>query len=168
MQPMTFSDLDKVLTIQRRAHMPFFHESREALACKLSLYPKGCWIDTRGGRAAGYLFSHPWSLADPPALNERFTALPNDLDCFYIHDLAVDPNFNGRGIGQDLADKAISLSRAYKAESGIATAALIAIGNSFSFWVRFGFKQIETLSPHMRTKLAFYGPEACLMVNHIS
>ena len=167
MQPMTHLDLDRVLTIQRKAHEPFFHESRKAFASKLNIYPAGCWIETRGGRAAGYLFSHPWSLANPPGLHEQLIALPDVLDCFYIHDLAVDPNFKDRGIGLDLAEKAIALSRECKAKFGVSTAALIAVGDSFSFWVRFGFKKKRRLSPAMEKKRAFYGPDACLMIKDI-
>ena len=167
MQPMTHSDLDMVLAIQHKAHQPFFYESRAAFSSRLNLFPAGCWIETRGSRAAGYLVSHPWSLSNPPELHAQPTSLPKIPDCFYVHDLAVDPNFHGGGIGQDLAEKALSLSRAYNEQFSIRATALIAIGDSFSFWTDLGFRQLNALSPATKKKLVFYGNNARLMVRNI-
>ncbi|MCP4196588.1 MAG: GNAT family N-acetyltransferase [Proteobacteria bacterium] len=161
---MTRADLDTVMRIQRKAYQPFFHETKEVFSSRLHIYPEGCWIAARNGQAVGYLFSHPWYLNDLPGLDRALMALPDIIDCYHIHDLAVDPNFAGHGIGRASANKAVTLCRRHSEKFGHTTATLVAVQDSQGFWAKFGFTAQRTLASSMRKKLTFYGPNARFMV----
>ncbi len=167
MRLMTQTDLDTVIKIQCEAYAPFFHEAKKAFADKLRMFSAGCWIAGRNGKDAGYIFSHPWCLEEPPELDAELIELPSKVDCYYIHDLAVDPRFEGCGVGRELADKAIALFEEHEDKFGYEKMLLVAAQSSEPFWARFGFEALRDLTPLMRVKIESYGPDACFMVRAI-
>ena len=160
-RPMLPDDLDAVLRIQILAYKPHLHESRTTFAEKLALFPGGCWI---GGDSAAYLFSFPWLQESGVGLNAPLGRLPTTPDCLYMHDMAVDPPFHGRGIGQALAHTALTSA----ASMGFRCVMLTAVQASTGFWARFGFKVVS--GNGNRTLLQTYGGEerACLMIRDIT
>jgi ribosomal protein S18 acetylase RimI-like enzyme len=163
-RPMTEDDLDAVMVIQSSAYYQFFQEERFVFEDRLHNFPDGCWIAEVDGCSAGYLFSHPCQLNAPPKLNSAIENLPEKPDCYFIHDVAVKPEFRSMGIGRSLADKAKQLA----IEHNFKDMALISVQNSEKFWNNMGFKQVTSLSKEMAEKLESYKtesyPNSCLMM----
>lgn len=163
-RPITEDDLDTVMDIQSSAYHPFFQEDRFVFEDRLRNFPDGCWIAEVDGYSAGYLFSHPCQLNAPPNLNSAIESLPKKPDCYFIHDVAINPEFRGMGIGRNLADKAKQLA----IENSFKDMALISVQNSEKFWNKMGFKRVEDLSKEMAEKVESYKtesyPNSCLMM----
>ncbi|MBB5205625.1 GNAT superfamily N-acetyltransferase [Inhella inkyongensis] len=156
LRPMHASDAAAVLAIQQAAYGPHFHEDWTVLGAKLALYPQGCWVAQAEAQVGAYLFSHPARLGQPLALHGALTLLPADPDCYYLHDLAIHPDWQGRGLGTQLRQCFDTLAT----QAGQRVRALVAVQNSRAFWERQGFDQATPLSPAAQQALAAYGPDA--------
>ena len=64
--------------------------------------------------------------------------LADGVDCAYICDLAVLPEYQGRGIGQNLLSRLIELSKGHK------KIILYAYPGKESFYKKLGFKRMNT------------------------
>ncbi|WP_033073965.1 GNAT family N-acetyltransferase [Sphingopyxis sp. MWB1] len=148
---MRVSDLDDVVVIADAVHGPAYSEERPAFAERLALYPSGCRMLERDGTPLGYLISHPWHRATPPALNEVLGAIPADADTFYLHDIALLPATRGSGAGAEAVAHVVACARA----EALGEIGLIAVAGADSYWERQGFAR---LSPYPA-----YGPECWLM-----
>lgn len=151
---MRADDLPAVLHIQAAAYPVALHERAEVLARKLSLAPHWCRVAELDGQVAAYLFSHPWSGETPPAVHAWLECLPHRPDCWFVHDLAVHPQAQGRGLASQLLDP----TRAFACSSGCRHALLVAVAGAAAFWQRLGFAELPSSSA-----LAAYGSDARLM-----
>jgi hypothetical protein len=124
---------------------------------RLALCREGCLTLSDGVAIGGYVISHPWWRANPPALNTLIGDLPEDADCWYLHDVAVDERFRGAGAVASAVDQIAGLAR----NKGIGTLALVAVGGAASYWARLGFADV-TLDA-LRAKLDGYGADAAYM-----
>lgn len=158
-RPLQENDIDAVLTIQSRCYTELIPETAEVLLSKWRVSPRTCWLAEVGGRAAGYLLTHPWTAAAPPALHARIELLPAAPDCLYIHDLAIDPEFRGYQIAEGLVRGALQAAD----DLGYAQSALIAVQASRRFWARFGFEPVVNPACELREKLVGYGADATFM-----
>ena len=160
-RPMVEADLDKVMDIQFRAYLPEFREKRQVFEEKLHRFPSGCWIAEIDGQPVAYLFSHPWMIDVPPLLDSLIGDIPEKPDCYFIHDLAVDPRFKGKGIGSELFSKAGESA----SECNLDKMALVSVQNSRGFWSKFGFRRMlpTELTPRISHRIASYGSDACFM-----
>lgn len=159
---MQEKDLDKVIEIQSQSYRSILHESKTVFAEKLHLFPAGCWIAYMDSKPAAYLFSHPWYQSAIIELNTRLNRLPDNPDCYYIHDLSVSPIFHRCGIGQKMGLKAIELAISL----GFRTLVLVAVQNSQAFWTKLGFHPVQDPSGNIQTRLfSSYGQDACLMMS---
>lgn len=155
---MQAADLDAMLEIQAQTYQPYFHEARACFAEKLRLYPQGCWVVWLNRRPAAYLISHPWSQDQIVALHASLQQLPQNPDCYYIHDLSVSPDFHGQGLGRIMAEKATECAL----KIGVKTIVLVAVQSSQPFWNKFGFQPLESPSMSIQKMLDSY-QDACLM-----
>ncbi len=137
-------------------------ERREIMAEKLGLCPEGCRMLARDGEVMGYGLSHPWRLGAVPALDRPLGAIPDDADCFYLHDVALLPAARGQGAGRAFID----LVRAEARLRGIAALALVSVYGTVPLWGRLGFAVRKV--PGLATKLGPYGAEARYMVSDLS
>lgn len=153
-RPMRRDDIDAVLRIQSRCYDSIEPESAGALLSRLDVSPATCWVADSERGPAGYLFAHPWTSDAPPALDLVIERLPAAADCFYIHDLAIDPDWRGTGTGERLIGDALRL-----ADRQWTRCALIAVQASQRFWGRFGFAPAPA---HLQAAAAGYG-DATLM-----
>jgi ribosomal protein S18 acetylase RimI-like enzyme len=65
-------------------------------------------------------------------------ALADGIDCSYICDIAVNPNYQGLGIGKDIVAKLIEFSKGHK------KIILYANPGKEGFYKKFGFKKMST------------------------
>lgn len=154
------ADLDAVQGIAGIVH-PGFFERREVLAEKQQLYPAGAWFCEVGGKAAGYLLSHPWPENSVPALDALLGAVHENADSYYIHDLALLPDI--RGVGA--AGAVVRVALAHATTSGFTTASLVAVNGSQAFWEMKGFGAANI--PALAIKLQTYEPHAQYMTRSL-
>jgi GNAT superfamily N-acetyltransferase len=160
-RPMTSGDLPDVQVLADTIHVDH-PEELHVFAERLRLYPQGCAVLEVDGRLIGYALTHPWRYGEPPALNSHLPQIPTDATTYYIHDVALLPEARGKGyamlIGNWLVDHA--------AQGGLLNLSLVAVNGSQPFWEKLGFQVAVT--PSLEPKLMSYGPDAVLMVRHLT
>lgn len=165
LRQMTMTDLPQVLQIQTEAYGTSMIESAATLAAKHRLSPHTCWVAVdNAAQVAGYIFSHPWEIAAPPALNVPIDALPEAADCWYIHDLALAARTRGAGVAARLYATAYDAARSL----ALTSSALVAVQASQPFWAKLGYAPAAELSPKIRAKLAGYGGDAVFMTRQLT
>lgn len=158
---MTGYDLPAVEHIAAEVH-PGFYEAPAVLAERQRLYRNGCYLLEIGVRPVGYVLSHPWRAATPPALNALLGAIPADADTYYLHDLALLPV--ARRVGA--AGHIVAALAKHAVASGLTSMSLVAVNGSVAFWERHGFSVREV--PDLENKLRSYDAEAHLMVRALA
>jgi hypothetical protein len=121
------------------------------------LCPEGCHVLSDGIAVGGYMISHPWRRADPPALNHLLGTLPEDADCWYIHDVAIDTGWRGSGGTAAI----VAILDAIARTASFEVMALVAVAGADGYWRRLGFRDATTDA--LRVKLAGYGADARYM-----
>lgn len=156
---MVESDLPTIWQIASICH-PSFPETDSVLSEKFYLSPCTCLVlSTDRGKPVGYLLAHPYRLQNVPPLNRLLTAIPDDADALFIHDLALLPDFRCRG----LARKAVSIVKKRAAKASFKNLSLIAVNGSTGFWEKQGFRVVEP-SVALAEKLQAYSDDAVYMV----
>lgn len=155
-RPMRPEHTDDLIAIAAEVH-PGYPEDDDVLKGRMELYPEGCLVLSDGDRVTGYLLSHPWVHGNPPALNVRIPALPEQADTYYIHDLSLLPAAQGTGAARRAVETAIAHART----EGYARMSLCAVNGSGPFWARHGFA--ETPVPGLDSKLQSYGDDVRFM-----
>ncbi|MBW7971094.1 GNAT family N-acetyltransferase [Bradyrhizobium sp. BR 10289] len=155
------SDLPDITAIAARIH-PEMPERPEVLAEKMRLCPEGCRVLVAGDAIAGYGLAHPWKQHDIPSLDGFLEKLPEDADCFYVHDVAVLPDFRG-GAARDYVAMIEKLART----SHITTLALVSVYATRPLWERLGFRPVA-VHAELRAKLASYGGAATYMLRDLA
>lgn len=154
LRPMQAADADAVLAVQQAAYPPSHHEDWTVLGRKLALWPAGCWVLGDEAGLLAYLFSHPGRLDAPPRLHAALN-LPAAPDAYAIHDLALHPRAQGRGLARPLVEQAVHEAQ----RAGLAAMSLVAVQGSAGFWARWGFVAVQPAPP----ELASYGDSAVFM-----
>ena len=155
-RPMTTTDLPSVLAVAAVVH-PDYPEEEAVFAERLGLFAKGCLVLAGDGGLRGYVVSHPWHRAAPPALNRLLGGLPAQAGSFYIHDLALLPGAGSSGAGWTTVASLVEIA----ARAGLPCLSLIAIDGSSGFWRRQGFRELH--DPALAAKLASYDDAARYM-----
>jgi ribosomal protein S18 acetylase RimI-like enzyme len=65
-------------------------------------------------------------------------ALADGMDCSYICDVAVHPDYQGMGLGKSIVSKLVSLSKGHK------KILLYSVPGKEKFYAKFGFKKMKT------------------------
>ncbi|CAN2043491.1 GCN5-related N-acetyltransferase [Candidatus Magnetomoraceae bacterium gMMP-13] len=157
-------DLENILRIQNRSYKPYFYETIDVFKEKIKFFPNGCWLVLYNKIYAGYLFSHPWRHDSPIELNSPLGTVPNDSDCLYIHDVAVAPKYQRKGIGNRLFVKAKEITEQLKYKLIVA----VSVQNSAYFWGKLGFQPFENMPNDIKTKLLSYGKNSSYMILDLS
>jgi GNAT superfamily N-acetyltransferase len=155
-RPLTESDFPAVVSIADRVHVAY-PEDDDVIAERLHLYPEGCAILEFDGTPAAYTITHPWLYGDPPALNMKLGALPEQPTTYYIHDVALLPEARGTGAASAIVEAIISEAR----KIAVSNLSLVAVNKSVPFWSRFGFE--VTNEPKLAAKLMSYDADARFM-----
>jgi GNAT superfamily N-acetyltransferase len=156
-RPARASDLVVISAIAARVH-PDLPERAEVLAEKIRLSPGGSLVLAIGEEIVGYGLSHPWKRQQIPPLDRFLQALPDDADCFYVHDVALLPHVRGAGAARAYIGTIEALARA----SGITALALVSVYGTRAMWQRLGFRTV-TADAALRAKLTSYGDTATYM-----
>jgi ribosomal protein S18 acetylase RimI-like enzyme len=157
---MMAADLPALLAIADVVH-PGYPEDVAVFEERLALFPPGCLLLERGAHPIGYILSHPWTYAAPPALNSLLGALPVPPTTYYIHDIALLPEARGTGAANAVIVQSIDLAKSL----GLPNLSLVAVNDSVGFWRRQGFAL--TPIPALDAKLRSYDDAARFMTRAI-
>lgn len=150
-------DLDAVAAIARLG-FPDHFEDRACFAERLALHPRGCFaLEAADESLAGYLIAYPWTANAAPPLNTLVGALPAKPEVLYLHDLALHPDWRGRGFTRPIVERLVEDARA----EGWPALALVAVNDAAGFWRGLGFEVVDDSA--MAAKLASYGADARYM-----
>ncbi|KAK4183777.1 putative gcn5-related n-acetyltransferase [Podospora australis] len=147
-------------------------EDQSIPAERLRLFPDGCLVlaspstNTEDDNNAaeeeevigGYIISHPIKHRQPPPLNTLLGDIPIDADQFYLHDVAILPEFRGKG----LAAMGIAMALV-EADKRFQTTCLVSVYGTAKFWGRFGFAPVEDVGAALKEKVRGYGEDAIFM-----
>lgn len=125
-EPMRFNDMDPVSELGDQIYDPHYHEPVEAILTRFRAGPCFTWLEE--GRVIGYVITHPWD-ETIPKLGAAIEPVENPTLQF-LHDLAIHPDFRGRGMAKGIV--AHLKSRFNKI-------ALISVGETRAFWEARGF-----------------------------
>lgn len=156
------SDIEAILAIQRQCYPEPLNEGAAAFLAKLQAAPKNCFIAKDKDQVLGYLISLPWSLDKPLPLDSKLVELKEDINCLYIHDLALDINARSTGSGRALIEKALSTAR----EQGLKSVALVAVQGAETYWQKQGFK-VKANAAELAEFLTQYGTDAVYMTRDL-
>lgn len=137
---LTIKDFD----YEEQIYPPEYYEDDECFRQKMAAFPIGCiaYVDRATDMMLGYSFGHPWRLdAGPVPLDWTAFKLPENPDCYYIHDIAVFPEHRGKGIGKMLMEYQLDIARIHMYKK----VKLISILGSHSLWSKFGFQIVSEI-----------------------
>lgn len=157
---MRSADLPAILALQAQAYASaaFHPERAEVYVNRMALARDYCLVAADAdGSLLGYLLSHPWDEGIPPALDTTLDRLPQPATCWYLHDCAVHQRAHGRGV----AGKLLAAGQAAARAHGLASGALVAVGDAAGYWRRHGYRKREL--PGLAERLAHYGAGAAYM-----
>jgi len=131
-----------ILKVQDEAYTHVPSEDLDILKSKWAASPETCLVfRSNSGDILGYLLSHPWNSDEPPKLFEKHSFCSSG-HILYLHDLAVGQASRGLGIGKQLANRLLQLSKLQKFNRIL----LVAIQDSESFWFSLGFRKVQGAS----------------------
>jgi ribosomal protein S18 acetylase RimI-like enzyme len=151
---LLLSDIDSLLRIADQIHSDL-PESREVFEERAKLFPDGCFalVHVTTNELCGYAISHPIKYRQPPALNCLLEGISSHVDQYYIHDVAILPDYQGRGHAQQCIEKIFAVAKPYT------SIGLVSVYGTTSFWGRHGFKPPD-VDESMAKKLKDYGDAA--------
>jgi predicted N-acetyltransferase YhbS len=154
---LTLEDIASLASIADIIH-PGLPESDEVFLERTSLFPEGslALVNRQSNQLVGYAISHPINYRQPPALDSLLGRLHQDVDQYYIHDLAILPEWQGKGHAKTCIEHIFQTAKCF------ATTGLVSVYGTAPFWGKFGFKPVET-NDKLNAKLSAYGEDAVFL-----
>jgi hypothetical protein len=91
-----------MMRVQKQCFIEPLQETEEAYHAKLKMFPEGCigcfFDDCPFVDLVAQLIFHPWNTKIPIPMNSHVDKLPDECDCLYLQEIAIDPAFRGKGI----------------------------------------------------------------------
>ncbi|KAG9189336.1 hypothetical protein G6011_06204 [Alternaria panax] len=161
-RPLSVSDIPSLVQVADRVH-PDLPESNKVFAERTKLFPQGCLGVFDGlGELRGYIISHPIRYREPPALDQLLGEVAPDADQYYIHDLAILPEFRGSGLAHECLSKILeTVAKRY------ATTSLVSVYGTEDFWGRYGFMIPGIVDEVLEKKLVGYGDDAVYLEQQV-
>jgi GNAT superfamily N-acetyltransferase len=128
-------DLLGLMNLQKQVYSKDLQEEITVFIQILNVFPEGVFGVFERDKLAGYLFSHPYLLNQVKPLNSQLY-LTNEENCLYLHDMAISPDYRGKGLTKQLFERFLLTSE----KNGFEKQCLVAVQNSAEFWGKFGFK----------------------------
>lgn len=161
LRPLDVTDVSEVLRIQALCYGEAYAESADVFTRRLQSPGHCSWAALWDGQVVAYLAAY-WSAPGmiTPLQGEFEAADPARL--LYLHDMAVEPTYGGRGIARHLLEAAQAQAQA----RGIAQAALVAVQGAHVYWARQGFVLSRPADDRQCGHLRSYGEDAVYMERH--
>jgi GNAT superfamily N-acetyltransferase len=98
---------------------------------------------------------HPIRYRQPPALDHLLGEIAEDADQYYIHDLAILPEYRGLGFAHACMNSVLN-----EAAKQFATTCLVSVYGTSPFWSRYKFEPPAFIEETLRENLVGYGEDA--------
>jgi ribosomal protein S18 acetylase RimI-like enzyme len=135
-RPTTPTDYAAVSALGSAIHSADYAESEECFTSLMRHAASGCFVADLDG-IIGYVISFPYRLGQVYPRNSPYTPV-EEPDCYYIHDLAVLPEFRGKGVATQLARQVLAQEWP--------VVGLVAVNGSRGFWWKLGFRGFAVIS----------------------
>lgn len=135
-RPLDVTDLDELLIVQRAAYGDIYIESKETFHTKLVVSNETCLAGFKDGRMAGYCIGFNWQSGLAVPLHSDIREIQHLENAFYVHDIAIHPDFEGQGLAKTLMNTSIEIART----RGFKLLELTAVQTAATYWERFGYK----------------------------
>ncbi|GGQ33410.1 N-acetyltransferase [Shewanella litoralis] len=155
-RPICLTDWSSIMTIQAQCYVELTPESLSVMQSKWLASPATCVVFEQAQQVLAYALVHPWTPGDAPSLAIEITT--QDVNSWYLHDMAIAPNAQGLGIGKQLLTHILNQGRALDID-GIG---LVAVQDAHSYWLQQGFKPHAT-STKLTQSLSSYPANACYL-----
>ena len=155
---MRLADLACVAAIQAGAYAVDLLEDDATLHARLCGFPDTAWVAEGPSGVCAYLVAYRSVLDKVSPLGGHFES-PENANCLYLHDLAIDARAAGQKLGSLLVAQALLAAQ----QQGLAYSALVAVQNSQAFWQRFGYQSRTLAEPQQQLQLATYPGQGIYM-----
>ncbi|KAL8982292.1 MAG: hypothetical protein Q9205_003154 [Flavoplaca limonia] len=151
---MSIDHVASLVRVADRVH-PSLPESNQVFAERVNLFPAGCLALVQEGSddLCGYLISHPIRYRQPPELDSLLGEIADDVDQYYIHDLAILPEWRECGLARDGIERVLGIAKKYQ------STCLVSVYKTELFWARYGFQPVE-IEEGLEEKVRGYGEGA--------
>ncbi|KAH6842224.1 hypothetical protein B0I37DRAFT_314566 [Chaetomium sp. MPI-CAGE-AT-0009] len=162
-RPMTERDIPNVMLIANEVHCDL-PEQESVFRERLPLFPKGCIVlvglepEGEEEEVRGYVISFPIRYGKLPGLNEQLGQIPRNANQYYLHDIAVLPEFRWKGAAAEGMRQIMKVACLYP------TTCLVSVYGTVPFWGRFKFTPEPRIDAIMEEKLQSYGTDAAYLV----
>lgn len=133
--PLRVSDIEQVLRVQALAYGPGYIESTESFRAKIEA-SNCCFGIFDSGHLLAYAVAFPWRHGQTVPLDSSTPLSVSAPDSLYIHDVAVDPAFGGKGFAQNLVNLVVNQAHGL----GVEWIDLVAVQTAKSYWSQLGFE----------------------------
>ncbi len=135
-RPLKVEDLDDLLVVQRAAYGDIYIESKEIFHTKLIVSNDTCLGGFKEGRLAGYCIGFNWQSGLAVPLHSDIRDIVHLENAYYLHDIAIHPDFEGQGLARIFMETSIEIARS----RGFKSVELTAVQTAATYWQRFGYK----------------------------
>ncbi len=135
-RPLKDVDLDDLLVVQRAAYGDIYIESKEIFRTKLIVSNETCLGGFNDGRLAGYCIGFNWQSGLAVPLHSDIREIPHVENAYYLHDIAIHPDFEGQGLARIFMETSIEIAR----DRGFKSVELTAVQSAATYWEKFGYK----------------------------
>lgn len=162
--PMILQDLEDVAEVQKKTFTQDLCEGHSVLLNRFETFGQYFYVAKNGKALIGYMISFPWKAGDTPVNNQKFPAILQTPDCFFIHDITLMPEARGTGLAAAMIEKACETGRSL----GFKTISLVAVSQSGNYWDKNNFLEYVDISVEKRNGIiANYGQGARLMLRFL-
>lgn len=133
---LTEADLEDLLLVQRAAYGDIYIESKEIFHTKLIVSKETCLAGIKENRLAGYCIGFNWQSGLPVPLHSDIREIPHQENSYYLHDIAIHPDFEGQGLAKQFLEKSIEIAK----QRGFKSVELTAVQKAATYWQKFGFR----------------------------
>lgn len=152
-------DLIKVIEIQKICYSEELWESPDSFMHKMSLSPDTCLKVLHEDKMVAYFFSIPCNKENLPAFDDHDYTVPEDPDCFYLHDLAILPDYRKKGIPVLVFQEILSIAH----KIGVHCFRIFSVQNTYEKWKGYGFQEVQEIPESLKQKLGSFKSKAYLM-----
>jgi GNAT superfamily N-acetyltransferase len=157
------------MEIQSKSYQIEMNETAEFFSSLVAIQENICLVfiittttttTTKNKNIIGYFFVHPYSIhLAPPRLHQSIQKESQPYRDWFIHDMALDPHYRGKGYGSNIYHHFLSEI------SPTASISLVSVNNTQSFWRSHGFmiKKLED-SSDLRS---FYGEPTYMVLSRV-
>lgn len=137
-------DLQQVLRIQSESYPKELLEDEDVYTSYLKRFSSGAFGLFENNFLSAYCFSFPYFRGYSITYPQDGIPLPSQPNCYYLHDMAIDPKYRGFGLSSILFREIESIA----IQNGFDVLSLTSVNNRRNYWEHQGFKFVKEIEGH--------------------